>query len=86
MIRNYSTKNKPKKERAKIHVNYIREVLQQKGMTQQELADISLNGDKQTLSKIILGKKKCLSLPTAMAISKALEVPVESIFVINNNL
>lgn len=83
MITTYNTTKKPKKERTKIHANYIRAILQEKGMSQQELADLSLNGDKQTLSKIILGKKRCISLPTAMAISKVLGVPVESIFVIN---
>lgn len=83
MIRNYSTNNKPKKERAKIKQNYIRKILQDKGMTQQELADLSLNGDRQTLSKIVLGKKRCISLPTAINICRVLQMPVEQVFIID---
>jgi DNA-binding XRE family transcriptional regulator len=83
MIKKYKTAKR--KERTKIKENYIRKVLQEKEMSQQELADLCLNGDKQTLSKIILGKKKCISLPTAITISQALGVPVESLFVIETN-
>lgn len=79
MIIKFKTPKK-KKERNKVHSNKIKEILKDKGMTQQELADNSLRGDKHLLSKIINGRVKHISLPTAMLIAKSLGVQVEELF------
>ena len=66
-----------KKVRAKIHSNRIKMILKELEMTQVELADLALNGDVVHLSKIVNGKKRCISLPIAIRISRALKLPVE---------
>ena len=73
-----------KKARGKVHRNRIKEILESKEMTQQELSDIT-NINPSYLSKIIQGKKRCISLPTAIKICKALKTPVEEVFVDKNN-
>jgi DNA-binding XRE family transcriptional regulator len=50
-------------------------------MSQQELAD-RVKIDSAHLSKIIHGKKQCLSLPTAIKIAQVLNTPVEEVFVL----
>ena len=51
-----------KKSKETIHSNRIKVILEEIGMNQQELADITqLNASH--LSKIILGKRRCISLP-----------------------
>ena len=72
---------KEKKPKAKIHGNRIREILNETGMTQQELADISLDGNTSHLSRIINGSRRCVSLPIAFKIADALNKPVEEIFI-----
>ena len=52
-------------------------------MSQQELADICLAGDKAYLSKIINGKRKNISLPLALKIAKALNTTTEKLFILN---
>lgn len=76
---------KEKKPKEKIHGNRIREILEQKQMCQQELADICLNGNTSFLSKIILGKRRCISLPIAIKISRALKMSVEEVFIYKEN-
>jgi transcriptional regulator with XRE-family HTH domain len=69
-----------KKSKETIHSNRIKVILEQIGMTQQELADMTqLNASH--LSKIILGKRRCISLPIAFKISNALGKTVEQVFV-----
>jgi DNA-binding XRE family transcriptional regulator len=75
---------KPKKNKEKIHGNRIREILQEIGMTQRELADLSLDGMYTHLNKIINGKRRCISLPIAMKIAMALNKPVEEIFILKS--
>ena len=70
------------KVRDKIHSNLIKSILQKKGMSQQELADICLAGDKAYLSKIINGKRKNISLPLALKIAKALNTTTEKLFIL----
>ena len=51
------------------------------GMTQQELADIALNGNTAHLSRIMNGQRRCISLPIAFKIADALNKPVEEVFI-----
>ena len=51
-------------------------------MSQQELADIALDGNSAHLSRIINGQRRCISLPIALKISKALNTPVEEVFML----
>jgi DNA-binding XRE family transcriptional regulator len=69
-----------KKSKETIHSNRIKVILEEIGMNQQELADITqLNASH--LSKIILGKRRCISLPIAFKIANALGKTVEQVFV-----
>jgi DNA-binding XRE family transcriptional regulator len=80
--------NEEKKERKpkeKLHSNKIRIILEEIGMTQQELADICLNGRSSHLSRIINGQRRCISLPIAIKISQALKRPIEEVFIYKAN-
>lgn len=77
--------NKKIKSKEKIHSNRIRMILEEIGMTQQELADICLDGRTSHLSRIINGQRRCISLPIAMKISNALKRPIEDIFIYKAN-
>jgi DNA-binding XRE family transcriptional regulator len=70
-----------KKSKEKMHGNKIRQILAETEMTQQELADLALDGDASHLSRIINGQRRCISLPIAIKISKALNRPVEEVFI-----
>ena len=72
---------KPKKPKEKLHSNKIRLILAQIGMSQQELADITLDGNAAHLSRIINGQRRCISLPIAIKIANALQRPVEEVFI-----
>lgn len=75
---------KEKKPKEKLHSNRIRLILQEIGMSQQELADITLDGNAAHLSRIINGQRRCISLPIAIKISNALQRPVEEVFIYKN--
>lgn len=75
---------KPRKPKEKIHSNRIREILNQTGMTQQELADLALDGNTAHTSRIINGQRRCISLPIAMKIAKVLGKTVEEVFIYQN--
>ena len=68
-----------RKPKEQIVNNKIRLILDERNMTQQELSDIT-GILPQHLSLIIKNKRKCISLPTALRIGKALNTPVESLF------
>lgn len=69
-----------KKSKETIHSNRIKVILEEIGMSQQELADTTqLNASH--LSKIILGKRRCISLPIAFKISNALNKTIEEVFI-----
>lgn len=69
-----------KKPKEKIYGNKIKAILKGRQMSQQELADkTGLN--PSFLSKIILGKRMCVSLPIAFKISNALECTIEDVFI-----
>jgi len=70
-----------KKKKAKIHSNKIRQILLDLDMTQQELADLALDGNTTHLSRIINGQRRCISLPVAIKIAIALNLPVEEVFI-----
>lgn len=69
-----------KRKQRQIYGNNIKEILEEIGMSQQELADI-VDTNAAHLSKIISGKRRSVSLPVAMDISNALGKPVEEVFI-----
>jgi DNA-binding XRE family transcriptional regulator len=74
-----------KKAKEKLHSNRIRIILEEIGMSQQELADIALDGNAGYMSRIINGNRRCISLPIAIKISQALNRPVEEVFIYKTN-
>jgi DNA-binding XRE family transcriptional regulator len=70
-----------KKSKEKLHSNKIRQILQEIDMSQQELADLALDGNAAHLSRIINGQRRCISLPIAIKIARALNRPVEEVFI-----
>ena len=54
-------------------------------MSQQELADIALDGNAGYMSRIINGNRRCISLPIAIKIAQALNRPVEEVFIYKTN-
>jgi len=76
---------KVKKPKEKLHSNKIRIILDEIGMSQQELADLTLDGNAAHLSRIINGQRRCISLPIAIKISKVLKRPVEEVFIYKAN-
>lgn len=73
---------KERKPKEKLHSNKIRQILDETGMTQQELADIALDGNTAHVSRIINGQRRSISLPIALKIAHALKRPVEEIFLL----
>lgn len=71
---------KDKKPKAIVEGNNIKTILEEIGMSQQELADI-VETNAGHMSAIINGNRKSISLPIAMKISKALKRPVEEVFI-----
>jgi len=77
---------KLKKPKEKLHSNRIKIILDEMGMSQQELADLALGGNAGHLSRIINGQRRCISLPIAIKISKVLNKPVEEIFIYKSDI
>lgn len=71
---------KDKKSKEIIHGNRIKIILKETEMSQQELADITKLTSSH-LSKIILGKRRCISLPIAFKIANALNKKIEDVFI-----
>lgn len=69
-----------KKPKSKLAGNNITFILNEIGMIQQELAELT-GLDPAYLSRIINDKRKCLSLPIAFKIAKVLNKPVEKVFI-----
>lgn len=61
--------------------NRINAILNEKNMTRAELIDI-VGLDPSFIAKIVNGKKKNLNLTTAHRIAKALDYPVEVVFIL----
>lgn len=74
-------KTKNNKQKSKIHSNRIKSILREANMTQQELADLTVDGNKAHLSRIINGKKQHISLAVAAKIAKALKKQIEEVFI-----
>jgi DNA-binding XRE family transcriptional regulator len=72
---------KEKKPKEKLHSNRIRIILEEIGMSQQELADLTCDGNAGYISRIINGQRRCISLPIAIKISQTLGKSVEEVFV-----
>lgn len=72
---------KDKKPKEKLHSNRIRIILEEIGMSQQELADLTCDGNAGYISRIINGQRRCISLPIAIKISQTLGRTVEDVFV-----
>jgi len=72
---------KERKPKEKLHSNRIRIILEEIEMSQQELADLALDGDASHLSRIINGQRRSISLPIAIKIANALKRPVEEVFI-----
>lgn len=68
-----------RKERDKLVSNKIKFYLDQSGMNQQELAD-TVDCNKSHISKIISGKRPCVSLSLAIKICEVLGQHVEEVF------
>lgn len=84
MINTIKTGEKPKKEKKpkeKLHSNRIKVILDEIGMSQQELADITFDGNSGYISRIIHGKRRCISLPVAFKIADALGKKIEEVFI-----
>lgn len=71
---------KEKKPKDKIYGNRIKQILTEKNMSHIELSDIS-GVIPSHLSKIINGQRRCVSLPIAFKIARALNTPVEELFI-----
>lgn len=76
---------KQKKQREKLHSNRIRIILEEIGMSQQELADLTIDGNAGYMSRIINGNRRCISLPIAIKIAQVLKRPVEEVFIYKND-
>jgi transcriptional regulator with XRE-family HTH domain len=72
---------KERKPKEKLHSNRIRIILEEIEMSQQELADLALDGDASHLSRIINGQRRSISLPIAIKIANVLKKPVEEVFI-----
>ena len=70
-----------RKPKDTIYSNRIRLILEEIDMSQAELADLALDGNKAHLSRIINGQRRCVSLPVAIKISNVLNRPVEEVFI-----
>jgi len=71
---------KEKQPKSTIYGNRIKFILVKKGMSPQELSD--LTGILPShISRIINGQRRCISLPIAMKICIALKSTVEQVFI-----
>lgn len=75
-----------KKPKETIHSNRIRIILEEIDMSQAELADLALDGNKSHLSRIINGQRRCVSLPVAIKIANVLKRPVEEVFIYKRSI
>lgn len=73
-----------KKPKVKVKHNRVKEILEEIGMSQQELAD-RVGTNRAHICKIAMQKSPSISLPIAIKISKELNKPVDQIFLIDEN-
>ena len=72
-------KQKVKRGKAKIYGHRLREVMEQKGICDLELAD-EIQSNAPHVHRILKNERLCLSLPIAMKIAKVLQTPIEELF------
>jgi transcriptional regulator with XRE-family HTH domain len=65
----------------RIYSNRIKVLLQQKNMTQQELADKVINGNRAHISRIVTGRLSNITLRLAFKIADALDKRLEEVFI-----
>lgn len=81
MIKEIKTSAKVKRApKERLHSNRIRAILKEKGFTQGSLAK-KLDYDEAHLSRIINGQLTCIQYTTAIDIARALNTPVEKVFI-----
>ena len=69
-----------RKPKEQLKGNLIKQILEHRDMTQSELSDLS-GIPTQHLSRIVNGQRKCISLPIAFKIARALKLQVEDVFI-----
>jgi len=69
-----------RKPKESLKGNRIKDILEQREMTQAELSDLS-GVPTQHLSRIVNGQRKCISLPIAFKLARALNLSVEDVFI-----
>lgn len=69
-----------KKSKEQLHSNRIKIILKEQGINQKQLSLIAKLSETH-LSKIILGQRRCISLPIAFKIAKALNKTIEEVFI-----
>ena len=74
-------KPKSRKEKEKLSEVRVRQVMEQKGIKQSELAKM-IGVGKSHITRIINGDRMCISLPIALKIAKALKTPLEKLFIV----
>lgn len=79
------SRSKGKKPKEKLYGNRIRQLLSERKMSQAELSDIS-GIPTSHLTRIINGKRMCVSLPIALKLAEALKTPVENLFLLRKPL
>lgn len=72
-------KAKVKRGKSKISSHRIKEVMLEKEICAEELADL-IESNAPHIHKILNNGRLCLSLPIAMKIAKALNTPIEELF------
>lgn len=73
---------KNRKKQISIEKMNLKEVMAARGVTNQELAE-RIPTSAPHVSRIISGKRPCLSLPIAIRIAQILKTPVEKLFIIS---
>jgi DNA-binding XRE family transcriptional regulator len=69
-----------RKAKEKLTEIRIREIMKKKGIKQSELAE-AIGVGRSHITRIIDGDRLCISLPIAMKIAKALNTPIDEIFI-----
>ncbi len=72
---------KIKRPKLKIYRNRVAEVMEQKKIINQELADL-IPTNPGHVTRILSNERPCISLPIALRIAEILETPVEELFIL----
>ena len=69
-----------RKLKEQLHSNRIKIILKEQGINQKQLSLLTKLNESH-LSKIILGQRRCISLPVAFLIANALNKKIEEVFI-----